>query len=117
MATETLVELLQRLHEQGYEGQCRAETTGLRFLPDGGVVAPADVQVDQVIRLEGTSAPGEQTIVFAVTTPDRARQATYCVCFGPDTDPLDADMMQELDIRAADDSAHGFESHGSATQA
>lgn len=107
MATETLTELCQRLHEEGYAGQCRAEAEGLRFLPDAGVFAPADVRVDQVIRLEGSSVPSEQTVVFAVATPDGKQQATYCVCFGPETDPLDAAMMQELDLRTADDAARG----------
>lgn len=98
---ETISQAVTRLHEQGYTGQCRAEPGGLRFLDDGALVAAEAVVVEEVVRLEGTSTPDEQAVVFAVRSPDGDRRATFCVTYGPDMDPDDCDIMQRLDVRPA----------------
>ena len=97
---ETMIDICKRLDTEGYTGQCRAETNGLRFLPDVGTFDPRKLHIDQVIRIEGTSVPSEETIIFALATPDRQARATYCVNFGPAIDPLDADILEQLDTHA-----------------
>ena len=97
---ETMTDICKRLETEGYTGQCRAEINGLRFLPDVGTFDPSKLHIDQVIRLEGNSVPSEETIIFALSTPDRQTRATYCVSFGPAIDPLDADILEQLDAYA-----------------
>jgi hypothetical protein len=102
MPIETLTDVYTRLHAEGYTGQCRAQESGICFLSSPATFSPEAIRVDHVVRLEGTSAPSEQVVVFALTSPD-GDQGTYCVTHGPDIDILDADMLQRLDLQSADD--------------
>lgn len=98
MPTQPLPELLQRLTEEGYTDVCRAEEDGLHFLHNHAVYPAEDLKVEQVFRLEGTSAPDEQVVVFALSSPDGKCKATFSSPHGLDTDPLDADAIQRLSM-------------------
>lgn len=102
MPTQPLPQLLQRLTEEGYTDVCRTEEDGLHFLYGHAVFAAEDLKVDQVFRLEGTSAPDEQVVVFALSSPDGKLKGTFSSPHGLDTDPLDADTIQRLSMRPAD---------------
>ncbi len=96
---ETISQAVGRLTEQGYTGQCRAETDGVRFLEEGTLVAPERVVVEHVVRLEGTSSPDEEAVVFALRCPDSQQRATLCINYGPAMDPDDSEMMRRLTVR------------------
>lgn len=96
---ETISQTLGRLSEQGYTGQCRAEEDGLRFLEDGSLYAPEEVVVEEVVRLEGTSSPDEESVVFAIASPHGEQRATLCVTYGHNMDPLDSDVVTRLTVR------------------
>lgn len=100
MATESLSEILDRLHHQGYTKVCRTEDDGLHFAPGGAVFAPEELKVDGVYRIEGTSAPDEEVVLFAVQSPDGQIKGTFASPHGVDSDPLDADAMQRLNVPA-----------------
>lgn len=100
MAAQTLPDLMKKLHAQGYTAVCRSEEEGLRFAPDNVVFAPEELRVDGVFRLEGTSAPDESVVLFAVQSPDGQCKGTFTSAHGVDSDPLDADAMQRLQVPA-----------------
>lgn len=98
MPTQPLPELLQRLTKEGYTDVCRAEEDGLHFLHSHAAYPAEDLKVEQVFRLEGTSAPDEQVVVFALVSPDGKCRGTFSSPHGVDTDPLDADAIQRLSM-------------------
>ena len=101
MEHETIVEVYSRLNKLGYTSTCRAQRDGLFLQRENRLVRAEDVVVDDVIRLEGTSAPSEEVMVFALSAPDKSWRATYCVTHGPELGPEDVAMMQALDLRRA----------------
>lgn len=103
MPTQALSQLISRLDQEGYTDVCRTEDDGLHFMHGHAVYAPEDLQVDHVYRLEGTSAPDEQVVVFALRSPDDRFRGTFSSPHGVDVDPLDADLMQRLNAPADDD--------------
>ncbi len=96
---ESISQAVGRLSEQGYTGQCRAEAGGVRFLEDGTLLAPEKVIVEEVVRLEGTSSPDEEAVVFALCTPDKQQRATLCVTYGPDMPLEDSEVVRRLVVR------------------
>lgn len=100
MPTESISKLMARLNEQGYTDLCRTEEDGIHFVYGHVVFQPEDLHVDEVFRLEGTSAPDEQTAIFALATADGEHRGTFCVAHGVGVDALDADAMQRLNMRA-----------------
>ena len=97
---ETITEVVGRLGQKGYTGQFRAESGGLRYLGTDTLFQPEELQVEEMVRLEGTSAPDEETVVFAISTPD-AERATYCVNYGPNMDPADMSAVSRLQVHTA----------------
>ncbi len=96
---ESLVEVLQRLEKKGYGGQCRAESKGVRFLSSDTLFAAEKVQVDELIRIEGTSSPDEESTVYALSSPDQTLRGTLCVAFGPELPQVDADIVTRLKVK------------------
>jgi hypothetical protein len=98
MPTESLPDVLQRLSERGFNDQCRADAKGIHFMRGQAVFAPEKLIVEEVIRLEGTSSPDEQTAVYALVSPDGTMRGSYTVPHGIEVDPLDAAAIARLRV-------------------
>lgn len=96
---ETISQAVGRLSEQGYTDQCRAEAGGVRFLEDGALYSPEDIVVEEVVRLEGTSSPDEESVVFAISSPAGGQRGTLCIAFGSGMDETDSEMVNRLTVR------------------
>lgn len=96
MPTESLPDVLTRLSDRGFNDQCRADADGIHFLRGQAVFAPEDLVVEDVIRLEGTSAPDEQTAIYALVSPDGNLRGSYTVPHGTDEDRWDTDAILRL---------------------
>ena len=95
MAMETVSEAIHRLAKAGYEDAYGAEKDGLKSRRRGTVHPPESFRVDEIVRFEGDSDPGDESAVFALTSEDGAK-GTYTVAFGPLMDRLDAVMVKRL---------------------
>ena len=99
MPTESLPDVLTRLSERGFNDQCRADGKRIHFMRGQGSFKPEDVIVEEVIRLEGTSAPDEQVAVYALASPKGDMRGSYTVPHGIEVDPVDAAAIARLNIR------------------
>lgn len=93
---DTLTEIIRRLQADGYTANLYAgegDTLRCDQWPDG--IDPSTVQVDAVERFEGQSDPGDEMILFAITTPDGHR-GLYSAAFNAETPPEDAAMIKVL---------------------
>ena len=101
MPLETLVDATRRLARAGYEETFRAEDGGLRAVGAGRVLAPEEVEVDEVVRFEGPSDPADEAALFALRGPDGLR-GTFTVTYGPGTPPAEAEVARRLEARPSD---------------
>lgn len=92
---ETLSEAIDRLEAAGYREGFRATREGLRALASGRNYAPESLVVDGVLRFEGPTDPGDESILFALRASDGVR-GTWAIAFGPARDPLDAEIARRL---------------------
>lgn len=96
MPMETLSEALKRLSAAGYTDDFRAEEGGLRARHSGCLHAPESLAIEEVVRFEGASDPGDEAVLFALRCEEHDSRGTYAVSFGPSVSPLDAEMVRRL---------------------
>jgi hypothetical protein len=58
---------------------------------------PPDVfRIDELVRFEGDSDPGDESAVFARTSKADSTTGTYTVAYGPMMDAIDVDIVDRL---------------------
>jgi hypothetical protein len=96
MPMETLSEAVERLTAAGYRDDFRAERGGLRAMGTRCLHEPERLVIEDVVRFEGASDPGDEAVLFALRCETHGTKGTYVVSFGPSVDPLDAQMVRRL---------------------
>lgn len=96
MPLETLAQATARLADAGFAESFRAETGGLRALGAGRLYRPEDLVVEEIVRFEGVSDPGDAAVLFALRAGDGLK-GTYSVAFGSHMPPADAEVVPRLD--------------------
>lgn len=93
---ETLSAATRRLQSAGYEGNWYAAPGGHLVCNECGTeVSVSDAVVDEVVRFEGASDPGDESILFALRSPDGHR-GLYGASYGAYMPEDDALAMQAL---------------------
>lgn len=96
MPMETLSQAVNRLTAAGYRDDFRAEPGGLAAVGSHCLHEPEDLVIEEIVRFEGASDPGDEAIVFALRCEIHGTRGTWVVTFGPSVDPLDAEMVRRL---------------------
>jgi hypothetical protein len=96
MPMETLSEAVERLTIAGYRDAFRAECGGLRAVGTQCLHEPESLVIEDVVRFEGVSDPGDEAVLFALRCEIHGSRGTYVVTFGPSVDSLDAEMVRRL---------------------
>jgi hypothetical protein len=99
MQMETLSQAVERLTGAGYRDDFRAERGGLRAVATGCLHQPESLAIDELVRFEGASDPGDEAVLLALRCDLHGTKGTYVVAFGPSVDPLDAEMVRRLKDR------------------
>jgi hypothetical protein len=93
---ETLSEAINRLREQGYRHDFSAASGGLlRCGECGAEIDPATVKIEEIVRFEGISDPGDESILFALSGPC-GHAGLYSAPYGPDATPEDVAVVAAL---------------------
>jgi hypothetical protein len=93
---ECLSRAVDRLTAAGYTHELRAEAGGLRDATTGLLHLPEDLVVDETVRVEGISDPGDEAIVLAVRDRTASLRGTYVAAFGAEATGADAAMLPRL---------------------
>lgn len=97
---ETLSAAVRRLQHAGYVGNWYSIEGGrLRCDEFDLEAAPSELRVDEVVRFEGTSDPGDESILYALTAP-QGHRGLFSAIYGPDMSPGDVAVVHQLDRRA-----------------
>lgn len=95
---ETLSQAMERLRRDGYRASWRAEDGALVCGEDDQRHDPSTMTVDEVVRFEGASDPGDESALFALTAPSGTR-GLYEIAYGPDTPTDDLAVVRALPDR------------------
>jgi hypothetical protein len=93
---ETLSQAVERLRSAGYESDFRAENGWMRATASGFLHEPESLAIEEVVRFEGESDPGDEAALFALRSTVDDSRGTYVVTYGPQVDARDADVVGRL---------------------
>lgn len=96
MRTETLSQAVERLTGAGYQDDFRVEPGGLRAAGTHCLHDPESLVVEEVVRFEGASDPGDEAVLFALRCKIHGIKGRCVAVFGAAVDPLDAEMVGRL---------------------
>ena len=96
---ETLSQAMNRLLADGYDSEWNAVNGALACSVCGETHPPGIVTIDEIVRFEGISDPGDESILYAVTGPCGAK-GLYVAPYGVDATPDDIEVQEGLDARA-----------------
>jgi len=99
---ETLQEAIARLASAGFSDSFQAVRGGLRSLDSKQVIASEHLLVEEIVRFEGESDPGDAAVLFALRSHDGKLAGTFVSGYGPATDPEAARVMQALEAAHAE---------------
>jgi hypothetical protein len=86
---ETLSEAIARLRARGFIRDFTAVPGGrLRCEECGQEFDPSKVHIDEIVRFEGESDPGDESILYALSGPC-GHLGLYSAAYGPDSTPED----------------------------
>ncbi len=95
-AMETLSEALRRLERRGFRSAFRATPEGSLELEGRTPIAPETLVVEETVRFEGASDPGDEAVVFALRSQDGGIRGTFVAAYGPQMDPACAAVLHRL---------------------
>lgn len=99
---ETLHEAIARLAGAGFRDSFQAVRGGLRALDAKQVIASEQLVVEEIVRFEGESDPGDAAVLFALRSHDGKIAGTFVASYGPATDAEAARVMQALEAAHAE---------------
>ena len=93
---ETLGDAVDRLSSAGYRDAFRLEPAGLRALAARRLFSPEELAIDEIVRFEGESDPGDEAIVLALRSGDGAVRGTLTLAYGPGVGPAETELVRRL---------------------
>lgn len=97
MPLETLATAMNRLHERGYTDSFRVENGKLVATKADKAFQPEEVRVDEIVRFEGDTDPGDMAILFAIQVPGDAVRGTWSTSYGAEMPAGDSEVARELE--------------------
>ena len=93
---ETLSQATARLQALGYTGNWIAQPGGTLHCSQCKTdLDAATLTIDEIVRFEGDSDPGDEAILYALTGPCGDR-GLYSSSYGPDSTTADIDVARRL---------------------
>ncbi len=92
----TMVSTLNSFIQRGYTEDYKAVSSGLKALKTGKIYLPQEVVVVDFHRFEGTSDPGDESILYAIETDDGGK-GTLVDAFGPASDSFVTTFIQQVE--------------------
>ena len=93
---DTLTEAIEGLRKQGFIQDYNLKSDRLHCQPDNVELHPADFDIVEVYRFEGMTDPGDEMVLFAISSKDDAVKGIVVNAFGAYEDDAAAKMVTHL---------------------
>lgn len=99
---ETLTQATNRLGAAGYEAQFLIRGDNVECHSCDCVIGAEQLTVDETVRFEGMSDPGDESVLFALSA-ECGHKGTLTVTYGPDVSPEEVEIVSRLQARDRQD--------------
>jgi hypothetical protein len=97
----TLSEILDKLKKEGYTIDFNLTSNCLECADNSLQIHPEDFVVDKFYRFEGESDPGDEAIVYAISSTKHDLKGTLVNGYGPFADDIAEELVHALKIHEA----------------
>lgn len=92
----TLVETLNKLRKEGYTEDFNLRQNCLECREGAFKIFHDEFQIDKIFRFEGMTDPGDESILYAISSEKYGLKGVLVNAFGIYADPLTNEMVQKL---------------------
>lgn len=92
----SLSEILDRLKAKGYTEDFNLKPDSIGHSQGNLRLSPADFNIDEFFRFEGSSDPGDGAIVYAISSEKHGLKGVLVNGYGVYADPLTNEMLEKL---------------------
>ncbi|MFC6225281.1 phosphoribosylpyrophosphate synthetase [Hymenobacter artigasi] len=92
----TVSEVLNHLKKEGYTVDFNLQDNCLICHGNALQLSPDEFQVDRHYRFEGMSDPGDEAVVYAISSPQHGLKGTLVNGYGISSEAMGAAMVQAL---------------------
>ena len=96
LSMKTLASCINKLTLDGYTDDFKVIEKGLQSVRTDRIYDPQDVRISNFYRFEGTSDPGDNSILYAIETTDGAK-GQLVDAYGPYADPLVGKFIEQVE--------------------
>ncbi|MBI3510247.1 MAG: phosphoribosylpyrophosphate synthetase [Bacteroidetes bacterium] len=93
---ETMSEAVNDLVKRGYDHDFNIEKEFLICEAENFRLSPDEFCIDEIYRFEGDTDPGDENIVYAISSEKKGVKGILVNAFGPYTDSLSAEIVAKL---------------------
>jgi len=93
---ETLSEAVVRLEAAGYRDAFRPDAGRLWAAAAKRFFSPEELVIEEVVRFEGESDPGDEAILLALRSRAGDVRGTLATGYGANADPASAEIVRRL---------------------
>ncbi|SFD75004.1 hypothetical protein SAMN05518672_10356 [Chitinophaga sp. CF118] len=97
-AFDTVTESINWLMALGYEHDFNLDNDCLCYENGKKKLTPEQFQIDKVFRFEGMTDPGDENIVYAISSNDHTIKGILVSAFGMYSDSVSDEMVRKLSI-------------------
>jgi hypothetical protein len=99
----SLSNAIRVLQDKGYKENLVPGYDHLSCHSEETQLFPQNIMIDEIVRFENTSDPDDQSILYAISSADKAIKGLYVESYGLYHDELSPEMLRRLrDARAED---------------
>lgn len=95
----TVSQVINKLKVEGYEVDFNLKKNCLECGGNYLKIYPGEFKVDQIYRFEGTSDPGDEAIVYAISSDKHQIKGVLVNGYGIYSDELGEEMLDALDLK------------------
>ena len=95
---ETLSEAVNDLQRKGYTYNFNVQGNVLMCNENNIQLRPSDFIIDSIFRFEGDTDPGDENILYAISSPKHNVKGLLVNAYGMYSDSLSAEMVSKLSI-------------------
>jgi hypothetical protein len=96
---ETVTEAVNDLSKRGYSDNLRIQAECLYCDAKNLQLNPKEFEIDEVYRFEGMTDPGDESIVYAISSHDGRVKGTLVNAYGAYFDSASEELVDKLTIR------------------
>jgi len=97
-AFDTVTEALQWLTSEGFTENFNLDENCIRFNNNKQSISPEEFKIEYVFRFEGDTDPGDEDIVYGISSDSYEMKGVLTSAFGIYADAISTEMIKKLSI-------------------